>query len=152
MEEIIIASGPVIIENGKVLLNRHGETPEAQRIWKFVGGKVEIGDYKNSSDILLDACKREVKEEMGIKVEIITPLKTLLTKRPEQPDSYVVLVHYLANRIGEIKPGEDIIEWKWFDIDKLPKDCAPNIKPVIEDYKNLIDKKNKIVSTAVHSL
>lgn len=152
MENIIIASGPVIIENGKVLLNRHGDSPQAQMVWKFVGGKVEIDDYKNSKDILKDACKREVKEEMGINIEIIAPLKPILAERPEKAGSYVVLIHYLANRIGEIKPGADIVEWNWFDIDKLPKNCAPNIKPVIEDYKKLVSNKYKISSSAIRSL
>lgn len=148
----IVASGPVIVENGKVLLNRHGDTPEARKIWKFVGGKVEINDYKGSDDILRDACHREVKEEMGIDIEIITPLKPMLITRPDEPGQYVVLIHYLATRKGEIVPGEDIVEWKWFNIDKLPSDCAPNIKPVIKEYKQLIDQKNKILATAVHEL
>ena len=39
MIKIIIASGPVIVENGKVLLNKHGE----DGFWKFCGGRVE--DY-----------------------------------------------------------------------------------------------------------
>jgi len=36
MLKIIIASGPVIVENNKVLLNQHGDTD----FWKFCGGKV----------------------------------------------------------------------------------------------------------------
>lgn len=36
--KFIIASGPVIIENNKVLLNRHGEDDKAKEYWKFVGG------------------------------------------------------------------------------------------------------------------
>jgi len=36
-KKLIIASGPVIIENGKVLLNKHGD----DKFWKFLGGKVE---------------------------------------------------------------------------------------------------------------
>ena len=44
------------------------------------------------------------------------------------------LVHYLAKRVGEVKPGEDIREWTWLDINKLPDDIAPNIQPIIEEY------------------
>lgn len=150
--DCIVASGPVIIENGQVLLNRHGDTPEKAKLWKFVGGSVEASDYKDSSDILRDACRREVKEEMGIDVEIITPLKPMMVERPDKPGSFVVLIHYLATRIGDIMPGEDIIEWRWFDIDKLPADCAPNIKPVIDEYRELIKKEGRILSTAIHSL
>jgi len=35
MPKIIIASGPVIVENNKVLLNQHGDT----EFWKFCGGR-----------------------------------------------------------------------------------------------------------------
>lgn len=126
--ETIIASGPVIIEDGKVLLNKEkketGITP-----WLFPGGKMESLDIS-----LEEACEREVKEEMGIDIEIIKALKPMIAKRPEKPENLVVLIHFLAKRIGEITPGEEIAEWAWHDIHNLPEDCAPNIRPVIEDY------------------
>lgn len=119
---IIIASGPVIIENDKVLLNKHGD----DGYWKFVGGKAERFDVS-----LEEVAKREVKEEMGLEVELVRPLKPMMI---ELPDKVVILIHYLANCSGEIKPGADILAWDWFDIRDLPSDSAPNIKPVIEEY------------------
>lgn len=119
---VIIASGPVIIENNKVLLNKHGD----DGFWKFVGGKVENFDIS-----LEEVAKREVKEEMGLEIEILRPLKPMMVNMPEK---VVVLIHYLANRSGEVVPGAEILDWGWFDIKNLPKDCAPNIKPVIEEY------------------
>ncbi|MFA5196981.1 MAG: NUDIX domain-containing protein [Patescibacteria group bacterium] len=124
---IIIASGPVIIENDKVLLNKHGD----DGFWKFVGGRVE--DYSVS---LEETAEREVMEEMGIGANLIKPLKPMLI---ELPNKIVVLIHYLAERRGKIKPGEDILAWDWFDINNLPLDSAPNIKPVIKEY---LESKN----------
>ena len=129
----IVASGPVIIENNKVLLNRHGDNLEDQKWWKFVGGKVE-DDEISSTDSLENACKREVMEEMGIEIENLIPIKPMLIPHPNKPGLYVILIHYLAKRIGEVKPSSEIVDYKWFDIHDLPKDCAPNIKPVIEEY------------------
>ena len=122
-KEIVIASGPVIIENNKVLLNKHGD----DNFWKFCGGRVD--DFNELS--LEEHAKREVKEEMGIEIEIIRPMKPIMV---EVDGKLVILIHWLANRIGEIKPGADIKEWQWFDIDNLPSDCAPNIKPIIDEY------------------
>lgn len=119
---VIIASGPVIIENGKVLLNKHGD----DKFWKFVGGKAESYDIS-----LEEVAKREVREEMGIEVELIRPLKPMMI---EMPDKVVVLIHYLAKRKGDIRPGADILTWDWFDTHNLPVDVAPNIKPVIDEY------------------
>ena len=126
----IIASGPVIIENNKVLLNKHGD----DGFWKFVGGRVEDFDFEDELNSLETACRREVKEEMGIEVEIIKPLKPMMIQKPDDSNTWVVLIHYLSKRIGEIQPGEEIIKWEWFDIDDLPEGCAPNIKPVIAEY------------------
>jgi 8-oxo-dGTP pyrophosphatase MutT (NUDIX family) len=127
---IIIASGPVIIENGKVLLNKHGD----DGFWKFVGGKAETFDIS-----LEEVARREVMEEMGLEVDLIRPLKPMVI---DLPDKVVVLIHYLATRKSDIKPGEDILQWDWFDIHNLPDGSAPNIKPVIDEYLSckLIDK------------
>ncbi|MCL5795599.1 MAG: NUDIX hydrolase [Patescibacteria group bacterium] len=137
--KFIIASGPVIIENDKVLLNRHGDTKADKRIWKFVGGKVKKSDF-NQIDTLENTCKREAKEEMGINIEIISAIKPMIIKHPHKQNTVVVLIHYLAKRLGKIKLGKDIIEYKWFTINNLPKNCAPNIKPVIDEYKLLVKK------------
>jgi ADP-ribose pyrophosphatase YjhB (NUDIX family) len=137
-EKTIVASGPVIIEDGKVLLNRHGKTSEDQKIWKFPGGKIESADVTPSGNTLERCCVREAKEEMGIDVEIIASLKPMIVSHPNDDKVGVVLIHFLAKRIGEVSPGNEIIEWDWFDIKNLPENCAPNIAPVIEDYLKLI--------------
>ncbi len=130
--QTIIASGPVIIEDGKVLLNKEQKDDGRITPWLFPGGEVESFDIS-----LEDACKREVMEEMGIEIEIIQPLKPMLVFRPDQPEKLVILIHYLAKRIGEIKPGSNIVEWEWFDINNLPENCAPNVIEVIKEYKQI---------------
>jgi len=127
----IIASGPVIIEDNKVLLAKHGE----DAFWKFPGGRVENFDFDDELNSLEQACQRQVKEEMEIDVKIIKPLKPMMVKKDE--NTAVVLIHYLAKRVGEIKPGEDVREWQWLDIDNLPEDVAPNVKPVLETSHKL---------------
>ncbi len=127
MPKIIIASGPVIVEDGKVLLNKHGDTP----FWKFCGGKVE--DYETD---LIENARREVKEEMGIEIKILNeePFITFTRKETEKGKVDVILVHFLAEKIGEINPGNDIREWDWLPIDNLPDDLAPNIIPALKHF------------------
>lgn len=122
----IIASGPVIIENNKVLLNKEKKDYGITN-WLFPGGKAEEGETD-----LEAICKREVKEEMGIEVEIIKQLKTI---EREKDGKHWILHHFLARRIGEIKPGKDIVEWAWHDINNLPDDCSPNVYQIISDFK-----------------
>jgi 8-oxo-dGTP pyrophosphatase MutT (NUDIX family) len=127
MNKIIIASGPVIVENEKVLLNQHGDTD----FWKFCGGKVE-----NFETALIENAQREVKEEMGIEIEVLNKEPFLLHTKKETSEGEVdvILVHFLAKRIGEIKPGADIRKWDWLDISNLPKDLAPNIIPTLKHF------------------
>ena len=128
MPKIIIASGPVIVEDGKVLLNQHGDTD----FWKFCGGKVE--DFETD---LIENARREVKEEMGIDIEIMdeTPFFLHTKKETSTGKIDVILVHYLAKRVGEIQPGADIREWKWIPLEDLSKEnLAPNILPTLQHF------------------
>lgn len=124
--ETIICSGPVIIENRKVLLIKekkdYGLTP-----WFFPGGKPEARETN-----IEEVCRREAKEEMDIDLKITKQLKTT---SHEFKGRKVMLYHFLAERIGEIKPGKNIVEWGWFDINNLPNDCAPNVYKIINDLK-----------------
>lgn len=124
-ENSTIASGPVIIENDKVLLNKEKKEDGSVSLWLFPGGEVEDFDVS-----LEEACKREVKEEMGIDVEIIKPLKPILMNKDGR---VIILIHYLAKRLGEIAPGPQTAEWAWHDINNLPPDCAPNVYEILKD-------------------
>ncbi len=128
MSKIIIASGPVIVENNKVLLNKHGDDD----FWKFCGGQVEGGETN-----LRETAKREVKEEMGLDIEIENqePYFFYTEKNVEDVNTSVVLIHFLAKRINEITPGAEIKEWRWIDINDLSKEnLAPNIIPALNHF------------------
>ena len=128
MPQIIIASGPVIIEDNKVLLNKD----KKDDFWKFCGGRVDDGDYN-----LKETAKREVREEMGLDIEILDnePYFFYTEKEKDGVKISVVLVHFLASRIGEIIPGEDITQWCWLDINNLERETlAPNIKPTLKYF------------------
>ena len=116
----IIATGPVIIENGKVLLNRE-EKPIGSELYMFPGGTV-----KDFALPLEESCRREAREEMGIGLNNLRPLRMLVYTRPEDK-KLIILAHYLAERVGEIAPGAETLEWHWFDIHELPANCAPNV-------------------------
>lgn len=135
--QTMIASGPVIIQERegilKTLLVKHGDKPITELKWKFCGGKVWVDSSLEENAI------REAKEEIGVTVKLIHPLKPMIiwNELPEtgldKPQA-IVLIHYLAEITEEPKPGEEILAMDWFDINNLPDDCAPNVKAVIEEY------------------
>jgi ADP-ribose pyrophosphatase YjhB (NUDIX family) len=130
MSKIIIASGPVIVENNKVILNKHGE----DNFWKFCGGKVE-----NLSENLFKAAQREAKEEIGVDLELkeTEPFLFYSQKKINEEVVDIILVHWFVRRIGEVRPGNDIRAVEWHDLSDLPEDLAPNILPTLKHFKFL---------------
>ncbi|MBT4121123.1 MAG: NUDIX hydrolase [Candidatus Magasanikbacteria bacterium] len=124
----IIASGPVIIENGKVLLDKEQKVGHITN-WLFPGGK------KENDEMPEETCKREVMEELGIEIKIVKQLETI---EREKDGVMWTLHHFLAERVGEIKIGDDVVEYGWFDIESLPDNCSPNVYKIIEEYKNML--------------
>jgi ADP-ribose pyrophosphatase YjhB (NUDIX family) len=128
-KKFIVASGPVIIEDGKLLVNKD----DKDDFYKLPGGTVEKGDN------LIDACHKEVKEENNGEIEIIRPLNPMVIyKNPQtKQEMTIVLIHYLAKlkNKGEIKPISPIQEVTWLNIEEIKKgkhNVAPNIKFLIE--------------------
>src|SRR4030043_488253 len=108
--KFIIASGPVIIEKGMLLVNKD----DKDDFYKLPGGTIEQG-----IEDLEKACHR-AKEENNGEIEIIRPLHPMiLWKNPQTKESMVILlIHYLAKLKNpkEIKPIPPIQEVKWLSI------------------------------------
>lgn len=128
MTKIIIASGPAIIENNRVLLNKDVKDP----FWKFCGGRIEDNDLN-----IKDTAIRRVKEEMGLDIEIYNkdPYFFYTEKESDNKKISVILIHFLAKRLNEVKPGIGTIEWRWISFNDLTKeDLAPNIVPTLKYF------------------
>lgn len=122
---VTVASGPVIIRDGKVLLDKHGEDD----FWKFPGGRVR------DTESLQQTAAREANEELGLEIQIQgDPVVLSFDRMKDGRREVVVLFHYLAITSGEPQALRDVREFAWHDISQLPSDCAPNVKPVVEAF------------------
>lgn len=133
-----IGAAVIIVSNGKVLLGHRHPDPEkasselhGEGTWTLPGGKVDFGDT------LLKTAKKEALEECGIQVdelEIISIADEII------PDKHFVTVGFVARKFsGEPKVMEpdEITEWNWFDLNKLP---SPIFPPSYKMIKNYLDK------------
>jgi 8-oxo-dGTP diphosphatase len=126
----IIASGPIIIECGKLLVSKDSKDD----FYKIPGGTVKPGEELEAT------CIREVKEETNADIEIIKPLSTMvLNKNPQTKEEIKIMLHHYKAKLknkSELKPNEEgILEVKWLDIEEIKSgkwDVAPNIKFLIE--------------------
>ncbi|MFA6022868.1 MAG: NUDIX hydrolase [Candidatus Pacearchaeota archaeon] len=110
---MIIASGPVIIENHKVLVIKDSK----DNFYKLPGGTLHNGED------LEQTCYRETKEEINGDIEIIKPLSPLVVYKNQQTGEVmtIVLIHYLAKlkNKDKIKPLNPVKEIKWLSVSDI---------------------------------
>lgn len=126
----IVASGPVIIEGGKLLVNKDNKDD----FYKLPGGTVEEDELSLES-----ACHRETKEENNAEISVIRPLNPMIIwKNPQTGEKMaILLIHYLAKLKNkeELKPIPPIKEVTWLDIEEIKQGkhyVAPNILYLID--------------------
>lgn len=127
----IIASGPVIIEKGKLMVNKD----DKDDFYKLPGGTIKEG-----VESLEEACIRETKEENNADIKIIKSLHPMiLWKNPQTgKEMTIILIHYLAklknkNNVRAVPPIKEVT---WLSIDEIKKgkhNVAPNIKFLIKN-------------------
>ena len=140
--KILVASGPVIVEYGGVFLSKHGE----DGFWKFPGGKVDDFSGKDIDPLFLEnACIKAAKDEIGVTVIPLYPLKPMMIPRPGSSCEWIVLIHYLARRDGLFNLRKDVTGFQKFDIRSIlngslegKESFAPNMIPVLEEYMKKI--------------
>ena len=126
----IIASGPVIIEDGKLLVDKDNKDD----FYKLPGGSIQEG-----SEDLETACHRKVKEEINGEIEMIKPMHPqVLWENPQTKEKMtIILVGYQAKlkNKDEIKPLPPTQEIKWLDlkdIDSWKDKVSPYTQYLIE--------------------
>ena len=110
----IVASGPVIINDGKLLVDKD----DKDDFYKLPGGSI-----KENAEDLEEACHRKVKEEINGEIEIIKPLHPkILWENPQTKEKMtIVLISYQAKLLNEndIRPIAPTQEIKWLDLKKI---------------------------------
>jgi mutator protein MutT len=102
----IVGVAAAVIEDDRVVLVRRGQPP-AYGEWSLPGGAVELGET------LEQAVIREVREEIGLKVEVVEPvgiLDRIIFDRDRQVQYHYVLLHFLCRRTGgRLQTGSDVL-------------------------------------------
>ena len=127
--KLIVASGPVIIEDNKLLVVKDSKDP----FYKLPGGTVKEGES------LEDGCTRRASEEINAKIKIVKPLMPhILYENPRTKEKMtIVLINYLSKLQNkkEIKPIPPTQDIKWIDIEEIKKgggNVSPNVKALIK--------------------
>ena len=125
----------MVLKNGKVLLGKRHPDPEkassllhGEGTWTMPGGKLDFGED------LLEAAKREIFEEVGLKTE---SLKLVSITNDIVSDAHFVTIAFLCENFqGEPKVMEpdEITEWRWFKLNDLPTPMYFPCEKIIKNY------------------
>ena len=109
-----VGCGAAILRDGRLLLVKRLRPPEAGT-WSLPGGKVDFGEP------VADAVRREIREEVGLEIELVRPLG--LVELIGIDDQHWVSPIYLADApTGEAVNGEPekLGGVEWFALDAPP--------------------------------
>src|SRR5689334_5507619 len=117
-EKIDFTVEVLIVHNGKVLLRKH----DKYGIWLSVGGHIELDEDPNQAAI------REVKEEVGLDIELVSvrsfdvpdfenreriPPVGLNRHSVSPTHEHVTLIYFARSTSDNVIPEKPTDEWKW---------------------------------------
>ena len=121
-----LPSSAALVRNkkGEVLLVKRGKEPGKGK-WALPSGFIEIDETPEK------ACLRELREETGLKGEIMRLVgvysqKSLLYRN-------VLIIGYEVKARGNLSPGSDSLKAEFFPLDNLPDIPFSSHKKMIED-------------------
>lgn len=121
----------LIIKNNQALLIKRGGIPFTG-FWAIPGGHLDFDETAEEGAI------REIKEETNLTV---TSVKLFgIYSNPKRDPRQIVSAIYLVKTKGTPKAGDDAAKFKWFLLNKLPKNLAFDHRKILSDYINSLKK------------
>ena len=131
-----VGCGVMLLKDNKVLLGKRHEDPDkadselhGEGTWIMPGGKLHYGETFE------ECARREVEEETGMKLKKV---KVMCVNNDKNEHAHFVTVGLFSDDFkGEPKVMEpdEITEWKWFALDKLPEKMFFPSAKILENYK-----------------
>ena len=127
-----VGCGALIIndKNEALLVKRGVKSKNEVGVWSKPGGAVEFGEKVE------DAVRREIKEELGVNIEL-SKFLGFTNHIIKSENQHWVTFNYLA-KITEGEPRimepEKIAEIKWFNLRNLPEKLSQTTSEPIKDY------------------
>ncbi|KJR97171.1 MAG: NUDIX hydrolase [Desulfobulbaceae bacterium BRH_c16a] len=122
----IDVSCAIIEQDGQVLAAQRGEAMNMPLKWEFPGGKVE--PHESAATCL----RREIREELGVDIRIITALPPSEWSYPDFTITLYPFVCHLESGMLRLAEHRAVC---WLSPEKLPTlDWAEADEPVLQDY------------------
>ena len=119
----------ICMKENSILLAKRAFEP-AKGEWGLPGGFMEL------NETLIEAAKRELKEETNLNGEFIRILSTCSHYGTLFGDILLICVEIRVDDFSEIKPGDDAEVLKFFDMDNLPDITFYCHNKFIDEFKS----------------
>lgn len=107
------AVGAAIVEEGRALVTVRALEPEKGKV-DVPGGFLEVGEHP------VDGLKREVREELGVEVEVEERPVLLAPHTYGQDGIWVLAIGFLARIVrGEPSATDDVAQTRWISADEV---------------------------------
>ena len=125
----------ILNENNELLLQQRKKSPEAG-YWSIPGGRLEM------FETFEEAVKREIKEEVGVDIQVIDELGIcdhIIKSEQKHWVSPSFLCKIIKGKPTIMEPDEHA-DLKWFSLEELPENITITTQNAIKNYKKY--KKN----------
>jgi 8-oxo-dGTP diphosphatase len=122
----LVGVGAVIVQEGRVLLIRRGRDPMKGH-WTLPGGVLEVGES------LAEGVAREVREETGLKVEVLELVELLdrIHREDGRVRFHYVIADYLCRVTGgELQAASDADAVRWVERTEWNSHSALLLDPI----------------------
>ena len=119
----------VAVKDKKFLLIKRG-IPPIKGAWMSPSGFIEIGETSE------EACLRELKEETGVSGEIMKLIGVVRIEDKEIYGDMLIIAYLVKVKDGELTPGDEVEDARFFDIAELPGYYSLLFKDSIEEIQN----------------
>jgi 8-oxo-dGTP diphosphatase len=112
----MVGAGALVVRDGRILLVKRRNPPNKGR-WAVPGGLVELGEST------LDAARREVREELGIEIEVGSLFEVASTVELDKTGRaryHFIIVDYLARPVGgRVRLNLESSRYGWFTAEQV---------------------------------
>ncbi|MDO8647749.1 MAG: NUDIX domain-containing protein [Candidatus Diapherotrites archaeon] len=131
-----VSCGAQIINEKKqiLLMKRSKKCKNKPGYWMNAGGKVEFFEK------IENAVKREVMEELGVKIKILKLLPVLDDIKTAEKQHWIApqFLCKITKGAPRNKEPEKCEEIKWFNLEKIPKKTTKTTKNGVREIKKIV--------------
>ncbi len=106
-----LSVGGLVVADGRVLLIRRAVVPRIG-FWAVPSGFVEYDEQPR------EALAREIEEETGLRTQVGRVIDVFPNASPDKPGVFLFFEATLLG--GELRPGDDVSEARWFNREEMP--------------------------------